>query len=115
VVSELLIGKEFRIFSYRSSCFWYFFSLSMNQRFLKVEGNKNNMVIQKNTIFFFYITFPHFYLRYCALLKAILKCCETNPFNVAVLQNKQGALEPDHRGAGLQRPQDVHGDELTTF
>ncbi len=37
------------------------------------------------------------------------------PFNVALLQNKQGALEPDHRGAGLQRPEDVHGDELTTF
>ena len=28
------------------------------------------------------------------------------------LQNKQRTLEPNHCGAGLQRSQDVHGDEL---
>jgi hypothetical protein len=31
------------------------------------------------------------------------------------LQNKQGALEPDDRCSGLQRVEDIHGDELTTL
>lgn len=30
------------------------------------------------------------------------------------LPHLQGALEPDHRGSGVQRAQDVHGDELET-
>lgn len=28
------------------------------------------------------------------------------------VSDQQGALEPDHRGARLQRAQDLHGDEL---
>jgi hypothetical protein len=73
------------------------------------------MFIQKNTIFFFYITFPHFLSPFLCSFNSTSKMLRDGPFTVAVLQNKQGALEPDYRGAGLQRPQDVHGDELTTF
>jgi len=117
VISELLDWKRFWDVQLWEFAFLVLFCLIIKDSTFSWSWSKQKQYgnTKKYNILLLPNDFLIFYLRYWALLWAILKCCATDPFNVGVLQNKQGALESDHRGAGLQRPQDVHGDELTTF